>query len=153
MIGAGLALALTIVFFLIKILFALARAYVLLLIYLIFAPVFILYGVAGGKGIYAGWLKGILANLLVFPAVGIIIFIAKTLRELTTRNIWGPPYIGSNEKIIDAAIVLGTIMIISAIPDIINQLLETRPLAPQIPAEGIAKQVTDIAKRAIPREH
>lgn len=131
--AAALAIPIAIVIFLLQILFALARAYILLLIYLIFAPIFILWGVTMGGGIWSSWLKGILTNLLVFLAVGIVMFIAKVLIKLTPSSIWGPPYIGADEAIIDGVIILGAIVLLSRIPDIINQLLEVRPIPLQLP--------------------
>lgn len=150
--GAGLILVLlgltiTIIFFLIRILFALARAYLMLLIYLILGPLFILWATLSGSGIWSGWLRGVLANLLVFPAVGFIIFFAGVLIQQLMdvgSNIWSPPYLGRHGVLIQGIIGFGSIILIPQIPDIINQLLGIR--APRIEFPAIGRQLEPITR-------
>lgn len=151
-VGAGLILVLlglvvTIIFFLIRILFALARAYLMLLIYLILGPLFILWATLSGSGIWSGWLKGVLANLLVFPAVGFVIFFAGVLIQQLMNvgsDIWSPPYLGRHGVLIQGIIGFGSIILIPQIPDIINQLLGIR--APRIEFPAIGRQFEPITR-------
>lgn len=153
-VGVGLILVLlglvvTIIFFLIRILFALARAYLMLLIYLILGPLFILWATLSGSGIWSGWLRGVLANLLVFPAVGFVIFFAGVLIQQLMDvggNIWGPPYLGRHGILIQGIIGFGSIILIPQIPDIINQLLGIR--APRIEFPAIGRQFEPITRNA-----
>ncbi|MBI2007087.1 MAG: hypothetical protein HYS83_00035 [Candidatus Blackburnbacteria bacterium] len=150
--GAGLILVLlglvvTIIFFLIRILFALARAYLMLLIYLILGPLFILWATLSGSGVWSGWLRGVLANLLVFPAVGFVIFFAGVLIQQLMNvgsDIWGPPYLGRHGVLIQGIIGFGSIILIPQIPDIINQLLGIR--APRIEFPAIGRQFEPITR-------
>ncbi|MBI4059091.1 hypothetical protein HY404_02500 [Candidatus Microgenomates bacterium] len=131
-----LMLILAVLFFLIRVLFALARSYLLLLFYLILAPLFILWGAIRGEGIWNSWLRGVLANVLVFPTVGIIIFLTGVLIELVGQAggaLWTPPYVGGGATIIQGMIGLGAVMLLPTIPDIINQLLGTKPIPIQLP--------------------
>lgn len=153
-VGAALILVLlglvvTIIFFLIRILFALARAYLMLLIYLILGPLFILWATLSGSGIWSGWLRGVLANLLVFPAVGFVIFFADVLIKQLMNvgdNIWSPPYLGRHGILIQGIIGFGSIILIPQIPDIINQLLGIR--APRIEFPTIGRQFEPITRAA-----
>lgn len=153
-VGAGLTLVLlglviTIIFFLIRILFALAKAYLMLLIYLILGPLFILWATLSGSGIWSGWLRGVLANLLVFPAVGFVIFFAGVLIQQLMNvgnDIWGPPYLGRHGILIQGIIGFGSIILIPQIPDIINQLLGIR--APRIEFPAIGRQLEPLTRAA-----
>lgn len=128
-----LGLGLAILFFFIRILFELAKAYLLLLFYLIFGPILILWSVVTGSGVWEGWLKGLLANLLVFPAVGIIIFLVSVLLTTIQGPVWGPPYVGGGIDIIRGMIALGAIMLLPTIPSVISQFLGAKPLPIQLP--------------------
>ncbi|MBI4033306.1 MAG: hypothetical protein HY377_02230 [Candidatus Blackburnbacteria bacterium] len=124
-----LGLIIAFVAFLIRIIFTLAKAYLLLLIHLIFSPLFILWSTLSGRGIYEGWLKGVLSNLLVFPAVGLIVFLVDVLIAQINPSrgvIWGPPYLGRHGDVLTGMIALGAVILIPQIPDIINQFLAIR---------------------------
>ncbi|MBI2405937.1 hypothetical protein HYV21_02695 [Candidatus Microgenomates bacterium] len=132
-----LGLILAIIFFFFRVLFALARAYLLLLLHLILAPLFILWGIVGGGGIWSGWLRGLTANLLVFPVVGTVIWLTYlliTLVDQASGTLWAPPYIGGGADIIKGMIALGAVMLLPSIPDFINQILGVRAGVPlQLP--------------------
>lgn len=147
-----LGLALAIIFFLFRVFFALARAYLGLIIFTIFAPFIIFFNTLAGRGIWDGWLKHITANLLVFPAVGLVVFIVDVLRRQIDATqagqiLWGPPYIGSNNQaILNAVIALGALMIIPSLPDIINQLLGIRAVPIQLP--NLERQIQQVSESA-----
>ena len=126
LIPLALGLLIAVITFIIRVLFTLARAYLLLLIYLIMAPFFIMWSILTGQGIWNGWLRGVIANLLVFPMVGIIIFLVNVLIQqinLATGAVWGPPYLGNQSTIIKAMISLGAIMLLPQVTTVINQML------------------------------
>lgn len=133
-----LGLIVTFIGFLIRILLALARAYLLLLIHLIFAPFFILWSAFTGVGVYQGWLKGVLSNLSVFFAVGVLIFLADVLINQVNAvdSVWGPPYLGGNRKVITGMIGFGSIVLISQMPEFVNQLFNIRGFQFQMPSLG-----------------
>ena len=136
MIPIVVGLAIAIIAFFIRVLFILAKAYLLLLLYLIFGPILILWAALSGKGVWEGWLKGVLANLLVFLFIGVIIFLVELLiAQINTADsgIWGPPYIGQNPQIIKGIIALGGVMLLVTVPDIINQILDLRQVPLQTP--------------------
>ena len=59
-----------------------------------FAPLFLLMGAVPGQNTFSSWLKNLIGNLIVFPAVAILIFVAHIITRsisVTGRNIWSPP--------------------------------------------------------------
>lgn len=140
----AIGLIITIIVFMIRVLFTLARSYLLLLIYLVFAPFFLMWAILSGQGIWQGWLRGVIANLLVFPLVGIIIFLVNVLIQQIDAaggNVWGPPYLGNQSTIIKGMISLGAIMLLPQVTGIINQILSIRGLDIQLP--GAQRQFQD----------
>lgn len=153
-----LGLALAVIFFLFKVLFTLAKAYLMVIIYTIFAPFIILFNTLAGQGIWEGWLRGVVSNLLVFPVVGLVVFVVDVLRRQIDatwagQTLWGPPYLGANSQIIlNAIIALGAIMLIPTLPDIINQILGIRAVPTQLPnLERQAQQVSETEQQILRR--
>lgn len=70
-IDLAIILILAIIFLiaLIRVLWTLLKAYVMVVISLIFAPFQILIGVLPGSGAIGSWFKNLIANLAVFPAI------------------------------------------------------------------------------------
>jgi hypothetical protein len=136
-----LGLLITFIGFLIKILFSLSRAYLLLLIYLVFAPFFIIWAAITNQGVYEGWLKHVLSNITVFFVVGVLIyissyFIEKLLTGDKTTHMWGPPYLGSNALVLRGMIGFGSVVLIAQVPDIVSQLYNIRGLRFDMPGMG-----------------
>jgi hypothetical protein len=70
-----------------RIFFLLLYSYIQLLIYIIFAPFFILIEAVPGQKGFSSWFKNILGNLIVFPVV-IVLFI---IVEIINNNISASP--------------------------------------------------------------
>lgn len=70
-IDLAIILILAIVFLiaLIRVLWALLKAYVIVVVNLIFAPFQILIGILPGSGAIGSWFRNLIANLAVFPAI------------------------------------------------------------------------------------
>lgn len=147
-----LGLAFAFLFFLFKVLLTLARAYLGLIIHLIFGPLMILFAVFTGRGVWEGWLRGVAANLLVFLGAGIIVFVVEILRRQidfawAANNLWGPPYLGANAMILNALIAFAGLAIIPSLPDMINQWLNIRPPAIQpLNLQGVVQQFSGTAQ-------
>lgn len=147
-----LGLAFAFLFFLFKVLLTLARAYLGLLIHLIFGPLMILFAVFTGRGVWEGWLKGVVANLLVFLGAGIIVFVVEILRRQidfawANNSLWGPPYLGANAMVLNALIAFAGLAIIPSLPDMINQWLNIKPPAIQpLNLQGVVQQFSAAAQ-------
>lgn len=137
-------LGLTLIFFLFRVLFALAKAYILLIFHLILAPVIILVSVVGNFGIWNGWLRGVVVNLFVFPTVGFVIFITELLisKINSSSNLWGPPYVGSNDAIINGLLALGAILLLPTIPDFLSQVFGVRTNIP-LQTPGVSRSIQE----------
>lgn len=72
----AVVLALVLIIALLRLCWALLRAYVNVLLALIFSPFILLVGVLPGSNSVGSWLKNLLGNLLVWPAVFIMVYIA-----------------------------------------------------------------------------
>lgn len=93
-------LMLTTVYLFFKIWFMLFYAYTEIIINVIFAPIFImLYAIPGSKSMVT-WIKGLCINLLIFPAVLILMMVAAYIANAnagggTSQNFWAPPFLNS----------------------------------------------------------
>jgi hypothetical protein len=139
-----------------KIWFMLIKAFVNILLLIIVAPIQILLGVFGFGG-FGIWLRSMVANLAVFPAVGVMFFVAYLflaggfpntldpwLRDIFTQfmplNVntgilvgqgWVPPLTWGTADM-DLLWVAVSIVIISLIPktaDMIKSMIQGRPFA------------------------
>ncbi len=88
-IGLGIAaLILAIVFFiaLLRLLWTLLKAYVMVVLSLIFSPFIILVGALPGSNAISAWFRIILANLAVLPTVLAMVFLAGYLTVVAWRD-------------------------------------------------------------------
>jgi hypothetical protein len=109
--------------------FSLVMAWIGIVVSVIFAPFQLLLNAIPGVDTFGGWLKGLIANALVFPAVGLMLLLgvilignnAGTAMGVATTNTtspegWMPPFItnsgygGPNQA--QAIIGLGIIMLL-----------------------------------------
>jgi hypothetical protein len=153
-----LGLVFAFIFFLFKVLLTVARAYLNLIIFTIFAPIIILFSALSGKGIWDGWLKNVVANVLVFLVIGVIIMLTEVLRwqiDAAGTNVWGPPYVGNGQGgLLNGIIALGAIMAIPSVPDIINQFMNIRPVNVQLPSgERIFNQASSSIDNLVRRRY
>lgn len=134
-----LGLVFVVIFFLFRILFSLAKTYLTLLLYLIFGPIFILWGAITGNGIWNTWLKTVVSTTTVFFVFGIIVFITKIIIDVigsTGNSVWGAPYIGQESNILKAIVSLGALMILPNVPDIVNQMFNIKAFDIPMPSAG-----------------
>lgn len=132
-IGFGL------LFLLIRFLFMMVNAYIQILISIIFGPILIMFdaipgsggggGHGGGGGSHFGnWLRNLIANLLVFPAVIVLLLVGRGITNalgnpnnlVGSNPLWAPPMVPQfNEGI--ARFVIG-VGLIALIPSLVKQL-------------------------------
>lgn len=127
----SLALALMTFFFIIRIVLMLARAYVTIILLIIFAPIIITFSAAGQAGIKP-WLLNLMANILVFPAVGMIFYISTLVTGFINSSkqgqLWQAPLIGTDNAMISGLFAIGMLMIIPEIDSLIKQTLGAKGL-------------------------
>lgn len=118
-----------------KLWFALLKAYVFILIDVMLAPFWFVYGTLPGQGSFTPWFKDMVANLLAFPAVigmlmlGDIIMVAARGGQALT-----PPLIGSPDgSSLSAIIGVGFILSTPSVLDMIRKALK----APELPVAAM----------------
>lgn len=133
LIGA-LALAILVLYLAFRLLIELIKAYVGILIAVILAPLQLLLGALplGGLG-FGNWFKGLLVNIMIFPAVAFVLLLGRALIEQIrisatqagTTDMWGPPLLGGGDtSILSAIIGIGILLIVYRVPEGIRQLMK-----------------------------
>ena len=143
-IAAFLIIAITITIALFRLWFSLIQAYVMIILDIIIGPFWIMSGVIPGRsGGFGSWLKEILANLAVFPAVIFIFVIASRVISAydssSATSAFVPPLIGVGitDGGIKGIIAFGLIM---ATPNLIN-MIKAAIKAPKIDTSSIMRGV------------
>lgn len=147
-IGSSVALVAVIIlvislFLIFKLFFGLVKAYIRIIIAVMFAPIQILAGTIPGvqAGGFGGWIKGLFTEILIFPAVAIVGMIAAYLLQQTSLSaMWTAPLIGfpgpsggggggaMSTTFTQAVIGMGFLLILSNIPDIVRNAMGTKDL-------------------------
>lgn len=123
-----LILAIIIVYVLFKLFLGLLKAYIGIILAVIFAPLQIMLNALPGQNTFGSWLRGLLANIAVFPGVAIFLLIARAImNQLETASLWQAPLLGASGSIIAGLIGLGMLLIIHKVPDMIKEALEIKP--------------------------
>lgn len=114
-----------------RIWFELLKAYIMLLLYVILAPIWIVFGLLPKRPLgFEKWLRVYFANLAVFPAVVFILVGARVLSVLfdasTTRFV--PPLIGEPDTgAFGAVIEFGMVLIAPQLLSLIREKLSVQP--------------------------
>ena len=99
--GGGLIMAL-IMFLTLLILFMrmyviLFQAYIKILLYVIFAPMYILLNIIPGNNAFSAWLRGLAGELSVYPVTVFVMLVGKLIYKVVTSStsgsIWTPPFV------------------------------------------------------------
>ena len=116
-----------------RLFFALLRAYISIILSIIVGPIQIMLHAFPGRNSFTGWMRGLIANLSVFPTVIIMLALTAKLTELAeTGQIWMPPLIkpplvGAPGNIIVAIMGYGMFLMTPKIVDIIKEALSIKP--------------------------
>ncbi len=123
MLIAG-AIALYLIF---KLFLALLTAYVRIIILVIFAPLIIMMGaLPGSSGGFSGWFKDLLQNILIFPAVAIVIAIGNIL-STTVGPSWSPPVLGLAGGALNGVLAFGILLLVANVPQMIQSAFAKKP--------------------------
>lgn len=129
MIVAYLVVLIAILAALFRVWFSLLKSYIFLILEIMLAPFYILLGLIPGSSLsFKGWIRGIIAQLAVFPAVTFLLVLASILAKNSDLNTPGqgvflPPLIG-NPNIADNLGALLAFGLILMAPDIGNMVRE-----------------------------
>jgi hypothetical protein len=148
----GLIFLVIILFLLIKLFISLIKTYISIVFLIIFAPFQIMMGTLPGlPGGFGSWLKSLVANLLVFPAVVFTLMISHTIIVASISKagtgFWVPPLLSygipGHQQLgaggwVAGIIGLGILFLLPSVPDLVRSAfgikggiggLATAPLA------------------------
>lgn len=130
-----------------KLLFGLIKAYINIILAVILSPFQIMLGAIPGfeVGGFGKWIKGMLTELVIFPAVAIVAIIGNyIIQQANFQELWVAPLIGPPQlnlglnlsggrvagMYVQMIIGMGFLIILAKIPDIIRQAMQVeRPLS------------------------
>ncbi len=119
--------------------FALIKSYLYILLTVVFAPFYIAFGVIPGRSGITGWFRGMIANLIVFPATIVMFLLGKAFISgfttnpnpgsqfnINTPGPFVPPLIGdfTNPERMGAIIGLAIILMTPEIVTMVNKALK-----------------------------
>lgn len=124
-----LVLFIAIIWALIRLWFALLKAYIMILIDIVFAPFWILLGgVPGSRLSFEAWLRDIGSNLLAFPAAITMFLLAVTFMNLFAQrkeDIFVPPLIGNPAgAAIGSLVGIGILLLTPSVVDMMRKALK-----------------------------
>src|SRR5258708_2003486 len=111
--------------------FALIKAYVFILVDVVLAPFWIMFGILPGSTItFGSWLRDMIANLSVFPVTLLMFLLGKVFVDIFTHqqsgtNVFIPPFIGNSDpNAIGALIGLGVILMTPTVVDMMREVFK-----------------------------
>lgn len=120
-------------FLMIKLLLSLLRSYISIILSIILGPLQIMLGIFPGEfGGIGPWMRNLFANLMVFPATAIFIFISWYLGKLISHQIaetkfWTPPLLSGSPQLTLGLISFGMLLMAPKIPDAVRDALKVKP--------------------------
>lgn len=125
----------TVIFLFFRIIFLLFKSYIEIILFIIFAPILLLFEAIPGKNAFSWWLKNLLGNLISFPLVVLFMLIATILIESSNSgaNVWNPPLLpqmGSAQ--FGTLIGIGIMFLIPDFIKLIKEAIGLKPLPIQV---------------------
>ena len=127
----GIIVILTLTALLFRIVFMLFRAYLQILLSIIFAPIILLFEAVPGKSTFSYWLKGLIGELITFPVVIVMLLVGKVMMNTLSYpgDYWKAPFIGSlNSTGFGVMLGAGFIFIIPDIVKFVKESLGVKPM-------------------------
>lgn len=123
-----LVIGIIVLYLVFKLLLTLVMCYVSIIISVITAPLQIMMGVfPGSKGGFGPWFKNLMANILVFPAVALVVLFGWLLTG-TYGPDWSPPALAMSGTAIAPLLGIGILFSLSKIPDMVKEaLIKAKP--------------------------
>ena len=151
-------IAIIILYTVFRIFFTLLKSYVGIVISILVAPLQLMLSAIPGQNTFGSWIRSLLSNILVFPAVIIMLTLANILSGVT-GNLWTPPLLGSFGKATGQAagaiLGFGIILMTPKVADIIKSMFEKKPFPygaaigeAMGPAKGIGGLTWQVGGRA-----
>lgn len=128
----GLLILTTILLLLFRIFFLVFKAYIQIVLLIIFSPLILLFEAVPGRSAFSFWFKNLFAELLTFPIVIAIFILGNVMiNQISASNaIWKPPFLYSieNQNAFAMLLGLGMIFIIPELVKLIKELMGIKGL-------------------------
>jgi len=125
----------TVIFLFFRITFLLFKSYIEIVIFIIFAPILLLFEAIPGKNIFSWWFKNLLGNIISFPLVICFIIISTILIESSNSSayVWSPPLLPQMGQTQFATLIgIGIMFLIPDFIKLIKEAIGLKPLPIQI---------------------
>lgn len=101
--------------------------YTNIILWIIFAPVYLLQDIIPGKSAFTDWLKNLVGELLTYPLIIVLIMISALIAQTdtvstSTYNLWQPPF-ATNRSVNGFATLIAMVLLVN-IPKIVDQVKE-----------------------------
>jgi len=128
----GVLIGITAILILFRIFFMVIKAYLQIILFIIFAPIFMLFEAIPGRNAFSYWIKNLFAEILTFPLL-IIFFIVGYIIVNTyaapTSNIWTPPFLyGIDATTLSAIFGISFLFLIPDLVKMVKELMGVKPL-------------------------
>ena len=151
--AAGIALLLVIIaiislYCIFKLFLALIMCYINIILSVITAPIQIMLGILpGSEQNFNSWFKNLMANILVFPAVALVMLLGWLLANQGHGPTWAPPVIiGTGGGPLTGIISFGMLLLLPKIPDMIKNAFKMKPFPYGTAIGETFKPITPIYK-------
>lgn len=122
----GIIFALTLLFFLFRIFFMLLKAYLNVLLLVIFSPIILLFEAIPGKGTFTWWFKNLVAELMTFPIVVLIALVGYIITAIpvNTGNFGRFPFLYDiSPSSFPVVVGMGLILMMPTIVAMVKELM------------------------------
>lgn len=128
----GLLIGVTALFILFRIFFMVLKAYLQIILLIIFSPIFMLFEAIPGRNAFTYWFKNLAAEILTFPLL-VVFFIVGYIIVNTyaapTTNIWSPPFLyGIDATTISTIFGVSFLYLIPDLVKMVKELMGVKPL-------------------------
>lgn len=129
-IGGGLIvliLSAILLYVVIKTFFSLLGSYIAILFAIIFGPFQIMLGAIPGQSGFGNWFRNLIANIAVFPAVMIYLYVCNAIINQSTlgKPVWSPPLVGGSlSAFLPFILGFGMLLVLPKVPDMVKDALK-----------------------------
>ena len=123
----------TALFLFFRITLMLFKAFLELVILIIFAPIILLFEAIPGKNVFSWWFKNLLGDIIPFPLVVLFMIIANIMIEMSSKySYWSPPLLPSSSPEFSLLIGVGILFLIPDFVKLIKEAIGLKPLPIQV---------------------
>ncbi|MDP3955101.1 MAG: hypothetical protein Q8Q15_01930 [bacterium] len=119
----ALVFSIILLYVILKTFFSLLGSYIAILFAIILGPFQIMLGAIPGQSGFGGWFRNLIANIAVFPAVAIFLYISSAIIKQSTlgQPVWAPPLVGGSlSAILPFILGFGMLLLLPKVPDMVK---------------------------------